>query len=581
VGRGLPVVLFSVVVLGAQTSATERFEAALELFQAGEQDRAARELQALLPALTDPQSEAGVEALHVLGAIARNQGRYQESIEWTDRAIAGAREISATLDEAEAYNTRGLALAGLGRYPEATESIRTSLELHAKRGDAEQEVIRLYNLGALAQMSDRYFDALRWYEDALTRLDRQADEPWAPARREVVLANLASLYQRVGRLERALDLYESIARGKDLAPGERAVVLANMGALYRRLGDPFKAIETYERAAGLAGQANDASLEAGVLVNRGIALALDLNRLDDAEKAFTRVIGLASRTKDPLTRLHGLLYRAETLRRAGRVSEARRDFDTALAGAQQLRVVEERWKALLGLGRLAEAAGDLDSAASFYRRSIDGVESLRARLEQDALKEEFLAERTLPYDALIALLLRGQPERAACEPRLCDMILDLIGRQRARVLGERLLTPQSVEAAQTDEVREELVALWKDRLDADAARRAGLDERIDALEREYERLERTAAPDPGPPPLTVVRAQAEIDAGAVFAVFWAGADELLQIWITRESAGLIRRPFGKQACLAVRRFAEAAARPGSAWRLEAETVGRILLGDAP
>ena len=115
-----------------------------------------------------------------------------------------------------------------------------------------------------------------------------------------------------------------------------------MGALYRRLGDPYKALDTYSEAERLAVAEDDLPLRIGILINRGIALALDLGRLTEGETAFDEVIRVAGALGDRRQQLHGLLYRAETRRRSRRHGEAERDFEQARKQAEELGLIEER-----------------------------------------------------------------------------------------------------------------------------------------------------------------------------------------------------------------------------------------------
>ena len=63
-------------------------------------------------------------------------------------------------------------------------------------------------------------------------------------------------------------------------------MLANLGTLYRRLGDSQKALRAYREAQGLFEQDRHLFGEIGVLKNIGIVLALDLERLPEALDAF-------------------------------------------------------------------------------------------------------------------------------------------------------------------------------------------------------------------------------------------------------------------------------------------------------
>ncbi len=297
--------------------------------------------------------------------------------------------------EGEALNTRGLAAYSLGRLDDALADVRTSLAVHQRAGDALREIIRLSNLGGLSQLADRHFDAQQHYERALTRIGENASEPWAADRRAVVVANLASLYQRIGRYQRALDLYLGSARESEIGGGERIQKLA---------------VET------------------------------------------------GSRREE----LHATLYLAETRRRLGKLERARADYLKALTQARDLGVAEERWKALYGLGRIAEAQADGRQAEQLYRRSIESVESLRSRLEVDTLRRGFLADRMRPYQALVELLLRSSSADPTCgDADFRSELLGWIAAQRSRTVPSR--SSGSAGAAEPEALRKELAEAWKRR----------------------------------------------------------------------------------------------------------------------
>src|SRR5215469_456643 len=84
---------------------------------------------------------------------------------------------------------------------------------------------------------------------ALAKVNATIEETWNPRRRQVTLANLAALYQRVGKEQTALKLYQQmIAAPQALPPSEQAQFVLNQGIMYRRLGDPVKALDMYHAA---------------------------------------------------------------------------------------------------------------------------------------------------------------------------------------------------------------------------------------------------------------------------------------------------------------------------------------------
>ena len=111
------------------------------------------------------------------------------------------------------------------------------------------------------------------------------------------MANQAALYQRLGRDQEALALYQDLGASTDLRPRERALLLVNLGVLYRRLGDPVKALATYDQARAEFVRDHDVDGELNTVKNRGIVLALDLARLDEAERSFSAAIDTATRAE--------------------------------------------------------------------------------------------------------------------------------------------------------------------------------------------------------------------------------------------------------------------------------------------
>ena len=227
------------------------------------------------------------------------------------------------------------------------------------------------------------------------------------------MLNLATLYQRLGNDQRAINIYNDIlAHPKDLSPRDVGHMDANMGALYRRLGDPKQALLFYGYADEYYAKEKDIDGELGVLKNSGIVLALDLGRLQDALKTFDRVRALAEKTKNQREAMQALLYRGETLYRMDKLPEAEKEFTAALAAAEQLGTVEEQWKAVNALGKIALKNGQREAAEAKFRDAIQRIESLRSQLQLSRLKSDFLADKRDVYDALIKLLAGTQ--RCCC-----------------------------------------------------------------------------------------------------------------------------------------------------------------------
>ena len=230
----------------------------------------------------------------------------------------------------------------------------------------------------------------------------------------MTISNLAVLHQRLGADERALDLYAQIATGDTMRPHEEAQLLVNQGWLLRRLGDPIKAMQTYRQAQALFARAQHRDGQISAWRNIGLAYAQDLNDHPQALDAFGRALTVARESSNQRGEVQALMYRGETLRRMGRLADAAGELQAALGGARRVGLVEEQWKALYSFGRVLEAQGRPDEARRSYEEAITAIESVRADLEAVNLRSEFLADKREVYDALIGIRLT-EPSVAAGE----------------------------------------------------------------------------------------------------------------------------------------------------------------------
>src|SRR5579864_17038 len=387
----------------------------------------------------------------------------------------------------------GVALSNAGNYSEAAAELDLGLKLTAETGNAQTAVLLLNDLGIVDYYQAKYSEALRTYESALQYVEKSSAEPWSATWRQFTLLNLATLYQRLGNDQRAIKTYNDIlAHPEAITPRDLGHLNANMGAIYRHLGDAKQALQFYGYADEYYAKEKDIDGELGVLKNSGIVLALDMGRLQDALKTFDRVRTLAAQTNNQREAMQALLYRGETLYRMDKLPEAEKEFNAALAEADKLGTVEEQWKAVNALGKIALKNGERETAEVRFRNAIQRIESLRSQLQLSRLKADFLADKRDVYDALIKLLLERNDAAAAFE---------FMERSRARVFQDRF---------------------FGDKLSPDA--------------------------------LTLHSIQARLDPHTALIEFWAGAEGVAAVWVTREKAGISQSHFSAAEMDALQRF---------------------------
>lgn len=376
---------------------------------------------------------ASPRALFVLARLEQRLTRLEPALGHARQAAAAFDVEGQPAEASEAWNLAGLIDYARGRYADAASSFDRALQRSTASGDEARRAEQLGNLGSVYFALGRYDAAASAFGQARAVAAAHGDAPWAAARLAVLDANDAALMQRVGRYAAALERYRHIVTADAaMPPAQRAQMLVNQGALFRRLGDPYKALDAYELARADFAAAREPAGEASVLTNRGIALALDLARHDDAVTAFTDALAIASAGGNRREALLARLYRAEAERLAGRPDEAAADFAAASRLADELHAPDEAWKARYGLGRLARAANRPDDARAAFDDAIGLVDSLREQLAVPATRLEFFRDKREVYDARIALGLGVDPVATT---------FALIEQSRARAWRDRLQLP--------------------------------------------------------------------------------------------------------------------------------------------
>ena len=376
------------------------------------------------------------DALIALANLQTVLGKYGDGRAHAREAATIFGTLGETRDKSMALNHAGLASLYEGDYGEAERDFRSAIDLSRAMKDPDGLAEQIGNLGNVMFFRGRYADAARLYDEALGVTASAGAAAWVPRRRRILLANQASLFQRLGRDREALALYDQLgASSSELPAAEHAQLLANLGVLYRRLGDPVKALETYDAARALFARDRHVDGEIGVLNKRGIVLALDLGRLDEAELTFSGALDAATRAGNRREALHAHLYRAETLLRAGKTARARADYEAALELSRTLKTPEEEWKALYGIGRTKSGAESVEALT----RAVTAIEGIREGIRVPSLRSDFLTDKREVYDSLLASRL------AADVP--AGEIFSLLERSHSRVWRERLGLPAQVDLA--------------------------------------------------------------------------------------------------------------------------------------
>jgi tetratricopeptide (TPR) repeat protein len=187
-----------------------------------------------------------------LGAVAQRQGDYTAALDCFERVLAiRQRQFGPDdLPVASARNNLGLALASLGRLPEAEQHL--TLALHSRESAAPASVettSSLNNLGLVLSSEGKLAEAEGYFRRALERSDvRRADTA-------TTQANLASVLAARGEFAEAADLFQVALATQEMVLGpdhpDLAATLNNLGRVEAQMGETQAAMDHLRRALGI------------------------------------------------------------------------------------------------------------------------------------------------------------------------------------------------------------------------------------------------------------------------------------------------------------------------------------------
>lgn len=440
-----------VVVPAAAPAAGQSLDEARELYFAGRTAEAVAVFQAVAAGAEaggDPET-AGIarnNACVLLGGL----GEHAAALPECRAAVRLRRADGEPRGLARSLNNLGLAQQNLGEYADSARRFSEALALNRELGDAEGQAVNLGNLGATATLAGRYGEAIDYHREAAALAAAHAGKPWADAQRRLATLNEGVVLEHLGAFREALELYRRLlaegdgagdgtgeGTGDGMEPGHRAALEINAGVIYRNLGDPVTALGFFRRAAETYERLGDASGLANAFLNSALARQLNLDRPRAAEADFRRALELARGAGDRPQEIEALFYLGRLLFDRGRLDEAEEAFARCLAAAEAAGSAEGRWSAREGLGRVAEARGELRGALDHLLAAAGEIEQVRAGLAGGVLRGGFFGAQRPVYAAAVRVLaeLHRREPAAGHDERALEVVERAKSRELLAALG--------------------------------------------------------------------------------------------------------------------------------------------------
>ena len=345
-----------------------------------------------------PSGELAVQKLRWEGLTYASLHRFTEADEAFRKAerLCTVAHFSVCTD---VVGARGVLEMDRGRYAQGQTLFESVLAVARSSGDQFWEADALLNLS--------------WSADEQTHFDQALD--WANTARQISLTHA----------------YADIAQ----------VALGNMGWAYYKLGDSDKAQEMFIEARKQAEKLGDVTDQVRWITNAAY-IDLDAGRFAVALQSFRQSLDLARKISSREDIINSLIALAFVSEQTGKLDDAKRYADEALAKAREdkngrdqvypqlvqgrvaarlhdtataenaFREVAQspdcpvflKWEAERSLARLYEEESQFDSAEGEYRTALTTFETARSELQHEDSRLPFLTNASRIYDDYIHFL---------------------------------------------------------------------------------------------------------------------------------------------------------------------------------
>lgn len=357
----------------------------------------------------------------------------------------------------------GLAYTSLGRFPQAEQAFGEAERLctpaqYLSCGDVASA------RGTLEMERGRYAPAQVFFGRVLALARANGDQLWEAN----ALLDLSWSAEEQTHFDEALD-WANAARSIAVPQrfdGVAQTALGNMGWAYYKLGDPEKAEGMFIESRKQAEKLGDVTDQVRWITDSAY-IDLDAGRFSVAEMSFQQSLKLARQINSREDIINSLIALAFVSEQTGKLDDAKRYADEALAKAREdkngrdqvyPRLVQGRlatrlhdpttaesafhevaqspdcpvflkWEAERSLARLYEDESQFDSADREYRAALNTFETARSELQHVDSRLPFLSNASRIYDDYIHfLVVRGKTTEA----------LQVADFSRARTLAEGL-----------------------------------------------------------------------------------------------------------------------------------------------
>jgi tetratricopeptide (TPR) repeat protein len=165
-----------------------------------------------LTALNNPSFNNNIAGTyHNLGMVAQEQRRFEEAIDFYNKALKIFEDAGDFYSAASTYHNLGRVAEERRRFEEAIDFYKTALQIKEDKGDFYSAAGTYHHLGTVAQEQGRFEEAIAFYKTAI-QINKEAGDFYSAAKGYHQLGIVAAEQQR---FEEAIDFYKTALQIKE------------------------------------------------------------------------------------------------------------------------------------------------------------------------------------------------------------------------------------------------------------------------------------------------------------------------------------------------------------------------------
>lgn len=295
--------------------------------------------------------------------------------------------MSEPVDQVQLLRTVRLALQNQD-YPEAIRSLKLAAKLAHEAGDVATESRHLGNLALIYYRVGKHDKALQYFEHALTAARADDDR----VTEDGILGNMGNILRELRRYDEAIEyLNHALLIAQEIGDVRgRGIWLGNLGLVYDDLGNPVEAVSLHEQSVFIARQLHDQRGLAQRLGNLGNS-HMASGDFTTALKVFHEAVGIYREIGDKrewALRLGiiGNIY-SELGRRSPSEFEAKMCFDLAVDSYKQTLELARELNDAFAEAELLSSLGNVYGNIADYDLAIEHFQGAYQRYSELGLND--------------------------------------------------------------------------------------------------------------------------------------------------------------------------------------------------